>query len=99
MTYTKIFTLSPDLTIETKRISLTNAGKYKTMQIQNSAALRSTNFLYKEPESIAKLYSALSYITGPSDNYYDDYKGSFSFIGSSAFLGKYQDEGCKVLQR
>ena len=27
-----------------------------------------------------KLYAALTYLTGPSDNLHDDYKGSFSFL-------------------
>lgn len=52
---------------------------YKLIPIQNNAFCYFGTKIAHEPLFLPKLYAALTWLTGESDDAYDDYKGSFSF--------------------
>lgn len=52
---------------------------FKLIPIQNSGYFYFGQKITMDPLILPKLYAALTYLTGESDNRYDDYKGSFSF--------------------
>lgn len=72
------------LTTQIRRIQRDNNifKEYKSIPIQNSAFWEVATRFKADQESecfLPRLYAALTYLTGPSDNSYDDYKGSYSF--------------------
>ena len=72
---------SPDCTITIKRIANTNKFKdFKLIPIGNEAYWYFGFQINRDPLKLPKLYAALVYLTGESDNRYDNYKGSFSFM-------------------
>lgn len=77
------FELKSGLTVDIKRIQpeKSNFKKYKLIPIKNSAFWAvSMAFNYDDKYVfLPQLYTALTYLTGDSDNWYDDYKGSYSF--------------------
>lgn len=72
--------IKPDLFVEIRRIASTeHLRRYKLIPIGNDAYFRFGMQLTLDPLKLPKLYAALDYLTGESDNGYDDFKGSFSF--------------------
>ena len=56
-------------------------GDYKWLPISNEAYFHVSRLLDTEDSCfLPKLYAALKYLTGPSDDWYDDFKGSYSFM-------------------
>lgn len=53
---------------------------FKLIPISNSAFFDYSAHLSKNPLKLPKLHAALTYLTGDSDDCYDEYKGSFSFM-------------------
>lgn len=76
------FEIDPNLIVNIKRIFINQniIENYKLIPIQNSAFYTVGTQLDRVPYGLPKLYAALTYLTGPSDLYYDYYKGSFSFM-------------------
>jgi hypothetical protein len=70
-----------ELLITTKRVipDTTYAKGYSLIPIQNSAYWKVGRLLAERPLILPKLYAALTFLTGPGDSNYDDFKGSFSF--------------------
>ena len=79
--FNETFTLDTEnLTVNIKRILGKKTFKpFKLIPIQNDAYFDFGEKIINDPLILPKLYSALTNLTGPSDDWYDDYKGSFSF--------------------
>ncbi len=79
--FQKIFTLNPHVIVDIKRIfSRSYLQDFALIPINNSAYYSfARNTYIEEPLMLPKLYAAFTYLTGPGDDFYDDYKGSFSF--------------------
>ena len=77
--YQDVFTIDSETTVNIKRTHPKNVLRYKTVPIQNDAFWAVSIHVLKEDTTLAKLYAALSHITGEGDSLYDDYKGSYSF--------------------
>lgn len=79
--FNKTFTISPDLAVTVERIWLNESDfeNKKLLAIENSAYFKFALQIQKDPLILPKLYTALRCLTGPGDEYYDDYKGSYSF--------------------
>ena len=81
--FKKTFEISPNLTIQIERIQpeivFNEYKSYKLIPIQNSAYYLALNSFHREYQVLPQLYAALTYLSGPSDSCYDDYKGSFNF--------------------
>lgn len=79
--FTKTFSLSDNLKIRIKRVpKIENNEFYKTIPIQNSAFFHYGSAITEDPLRLPKMYSALTLTTGESDQRYDHYKGSYSFM-------------------
>ena len=79
--FKKTFEIEPSLMITIKRVlnNENNFQSFKLIPIQNSAFFHFGTKITSNPLILPKLYSALTCLTGASDNRYDDYKGSYSF--------------------
>lgn len=80
--FEKKFDLHSNLKINVKR-TLPNELKRennKFIPIQSSAYWDVSCAFQKEEHFLAKLYAALTFLTGESDSCYDDFKGSYSFM-------------------
>jgi hypothetical protein len=79
--FDETFTMNPSLIISIKRIEVSETifKSYKLIPIKNSAYFFVSGFLKTDSCMLPKLYAALVYLTGLSDSWYDDYKGSYSF--------------------
>lgn len=68
------------LVIELRRIAdAKELKRFKLIPIGNDAYFHFGRLITEDPLRLPKLYSALTHLTGESDNWYDEYKGSFSF--------------------
>lgn len=75
------FKFSDDSTITISRIAnISKFEGFKFIPIGNEAYFYFGRQIEKDPLKLPKLYAALVYLTGESDDEYDDYKGSFSFM-------------------
>jgi hypothetical protein len=75
--FDKIFHFEPNLTVHITRCSKRNVYKsYKLIPINHSAFFY---FRMRDPLTLPKLYVALTLLTGPQGDRYDDHKGSYSF--------------------
>jgi hypothetical protein len=80
--FNETFTLpTENLTVNIKRIFVDeNTYKlFKLIPIENSSYFYFGKKIISDPLILPKLYAALTALTGPSDDRYDDYKGSYSF--------------------
>lgn len=79
LTFRESFTADGQ-TIDIKRIDTANVSEgYKWIPIENDAYFLIFKYFSDDPCFLPKLYTALTYLTGPGDDFYDDYKGSYSF--------------------
>ncbi len=79
--FKKTFNIKENITVTIKRIPM-NEDVFKNrklLQLQNSTYYVAREYLDREPHILPKLYAALSYLTGPGDSLYDDFKGSYNF--------------------
>lgn len=80
MVFEKFFDLSPSLSVQITHLPTTEIPKIgKTLAIQNSAYFYFGLQIEQNPLLLPKIYAALTCLVGPSDNRYDDWKGSYSF--------------------
>jgi hypothetical protein len=78
--FNKTFTLESNLLINIKRCRRDVFHDYKLIPLKNSAfSYFSRVISRKEPLILPKLYAALTCLTGPDDEEFDDSKGSYSF--------------------
>ncbi|OZG31879.1 hypothetical protein [Rickettsia endosymbiont of Culicoides newsteadi] len=76
--FKKTFNFTSEFIIDIERVTDINYFKsFKLIAIQNSASFY---FDDNDPLVLPKFYAGLSYLTGPGDDRYDDYKGSYSFM-------------------
>jgi hypothetical protein len=75
--FKKTLPLGPNLTVTVERIAYIE-GSLKLIAISNSAFYAVYSLLDDE-FNLPQIYAGLTYLTGPGDDKYDDYKGSFSF--------------------
>lgn len=69
-----------NMTINIKRISNNKTFKpFKLIPIQNSTYFNFSIRINNDPLILPKFYAALTSLAGMSDEWYDDYKGSYSF--------------------
>lgn len=72
--------IKPPVSITITRIDHNKSFKPdKLIPIENDAYFYYGMRLMNKPLLFPQLYAAFSYVTGASDDWYDDYKGSFSF--------------------
>jgi hypothetical protein len=80
MTFEKTFNLSTSSSVQITHLPAAEITKIgKTLVIQNSAYFYLGFHLDQDPLLLPKIYAALTYLVGPSDNWYDEWKGSDSF--------------------
>lgn len=79
--YHETFSLNSSLIVNVKRIFINERTfeNYKLIPVQNSAYSYFGAKIIKEPLILPKLYAALTFHTGQSDLFHDDFKGSYSF--------------------
>jgi hypothetical protein len=80
--FNETFTLpTENLTVNIKRIFLSQKPfkQFKLIPIQNDTYFDFGRKISSDPLILPKLYVALTNLTGSSDDWYDDYKGSYSF--------------------
>jgi hypothetical protein len=79
--FNETLSIRADLRVNVKRVFLDQCDftAYKLIAIQNSAFDSVGRCIRSDYLMLPKLYAALTYLSGPGDNYYDDYKGSYSF--------------------
>ncbi len=79
--FTETFRNESGLIITISRIlpNESNFKNFKLIPIQNSAFFYFGNKISNDTLILPKLYAAFVALTGPGDNCYDDYKGSYSF--------------------
>lgn len=77
------FSPSADFFVTIERIDyhkiVNEYGDKKLLPLSNSAFFAVSNMMSENPYTFPKLYASLTYLTGPNDDSYDDYKGSFCF--------------------
>lgn len=77
------FELKSGLKVNIKRIQPEeiNSKDYKFIPIKNSGFWAVSKAFHDDDKYVflPQLYAALTYLTGVSDDWYDDYKGSYSF--------------------
>ncbi|MCC8368757.1 MAG: hypothetical protein LN573_01555 [Rickettsia endosymbiont of Oxypoda opaca] len=78
--FKETFYAGSESVIEIERITDTSYFRpFKFIPIENSAYFHFGRRITENPLILPKLYAALTYLTGPSDDEYDHYKGSYSF--------------------
>jgi hypothetical protein len=78
--FSKTFTFEPNLIVNIKRCLRKKVfNKYKFIPLKNSVFFNYGIDIHREPLLLPKLYAALTCLTGPGTNEFDDYKGSYSF--------------------
>jgi hypothetical protein len=70
-----------NITINIKRVFLSEGAykSFKLIPIDNSTYFDFGGKIRNDPLILPKLYAAFTSLTGPGDDWYDDYKGSYSF--------------------
>ena len=69
-----------NITINIKHVPDNKIFKsFKLIPIQNSAYFYFGNKIHNDPLILPKFYAALTNLVGVGDEFYDDYKGSYSF--------------------
>jgi len=78
----EVFKIRPNLIIGIKRVlGDIKVKPFKLIPIENSAYFYfASKRINRDPLNLPKLYVALTYSYGESDNRYDNYKGSYSFM-------------------